>query len=164
MKTYLAAILFILLMQTNAMAHPVHVSVCNIEIEGSSFVVAMKLFQDDFRLALEHNFGKQVDLSLADSAPARELIDSYIKAMFTVSLNKKDTVRLEYRRTEINENAVWFYYEGKLPSAKELNIRNALLLDIYDDQTNLVIINCNGKQNGYRFNIRNYAQVIELKK
>lgn len=164
MTRYFLIISILLLYIVKAESHPVHVSVCNIEIDGDTMTLAMKFFQDDFQLALEHNFGKVIDLGKADLPPARGLIDNYLTTMFTLSLNKKDTIRLNYLKSEINEDAIWFYYNCEVHQLKKLIIHNALLLDIYDDQTNLVIISYNGKQNGYRFNLKNLGEDIDLKR
>lgn len=164
MSRYFILISILLLQSFNAESHPVHVSVCNIEIKGDTLTLAMKFFQDDFQLAIEHNFGKVIDLGKADHSPARGMIENYLTTMFTISLNKKDTLRLNYLKSEINEDAIWFYYNCEVRQLKKLIIHNALLLDIYDDQTNLVIVSFNGKQNGYRFNLKNLGEDIDLKK
>lgn len=145
-------------------AHPVHVSFCNIEIEDQKMTVSLKLFQDDFLLAIQHNFGKQIELSKADEAPTNLMINDYLSAMFALILNKKDTLRLQYMGSKLNEDAIWFQYEAEIPEVKKITIINSLLMDIYYDQTNLVILNFNGKQNGYRFSYRDFNQLIDLKK
>jgi hypothetical protein len=145
-------------------AHPVHVSVCNIEIKEDKTEVFLKIFKDDFLLAIEHNFGKLIELDTIYDAESLEIIKKYLFSSFNISMNKKDTLRLEYQGSDINEEAVWFYFESKTPKTNKINIKNTLLLDIYIDQTNLVIINNNGKQRGYRLNFDNYSEVIDLRK
>jgi hypothetical protein len=144
-------------------AHPVHVSLCNVEIEKQEITIAIKLFSDDFQLALYHNYGKEIpikDLILQDH---KELVDHYVNKALQIVLNKKDSIRFSYSKAEMNEEAIWLYYTEELENVKKLEISNSLLLDIYLDQTNLVIINYRGKQNGYRFNSRNREEIINLK-
>ena len=144
-------------------AHPIHVSVCNIEIKEEKTEIFLKLFQDDFLLAMEHNFGKLIDLNQANDPETLGLIKKYLFSSFHILMNKKDTLRLEYLRSEINEEAVWFYFECSTPREKKIKIHNTIFLDIYMDQTNLVIINNKGKQNGYRLTFNNYSEVIDLR-
>lgn len=144
-------------------AHPVHVSVCNIEIEEEKLTVAIKMFSNDFQLALQHNFGKIIPVNELTLPENKSLVNKYVRNAIRILLNKNDTVRLEYNNAELNEEAIWLYYTQEIGNIKKLEIINSLLLDIYLDQTNLVIINYRGKQNGYRFNARNFEEVINLK-
>lgn len=144
-------------------AHPIHVSVCNVEIEKEEITIAIKLFSDDFQLALYHNYGKEIpveDLILPEN---KELVDRYVGDAIQIILNKKDSVRFNYRNADMNEEAIWLYYSAKMSNVKKLQIVNSLLLDIYLDQTNLLIINYMGKQNGFRFNSRHREEFIDLK-
>lgn len=164
-KTQLKVLLISLFLTMGqlTMGHPVHVSVCNIEIENNKMTLSLKLFKDDFQLAIEHNFAKFILLENADKEQEKKMIEDYVKNMFFIVVNKKDTLKLNYKNSELNDEAIWLNYESEVPDFKKLYINNSIFLDIYLDQTNLVIINYNGKQNGYRFNYKNNAQQIDLK-
>ncbi|MCK4919487.1 MAG: hypothetical protein KAS71_00485 [Bacteroidales bacterium] len=123
----------------------------------------MKLFKDDFQLAIEHNFGKYIVLENADNIPENKMIEDYIHNMFSLIANTRDTLKLKYKNNELNEEAIWLNYKCYVSGLKNIHIYNSIFLDIYHDQTNLVIINFNGKQNGYRFNSKNTAEQIDLK-
>lgn len=144
-------------------AHPIHVSVCNVEIEEEKITVSIKLFSDDFQLALYHNYDKIIPVEELKLPDNKALVDRYVSKALQIVLNKKDSIRLKYSTAEMNEEAIWLYYSEEIRNVKKLQISNSLLLDIYLDQTNLVIINYRGKQNGYRFNSRNTEQLIDLK-
>jgi hypothetical protein len=143
--------------------HPVHVSVCNLEIKDQNITIAVKLFSDDFQLALQHNYGIMIELDDLTSPENKEILDKYINSALHVLLNKKEPLRLSYIKTDTNDQAIWLYYETEIDKLRKLKIKNTLLIDIYLDQTNLVIINHKGKQNGYRFNANHTEQIIELK-
>ena len=149
--------LFLMMSQLTT-AHPVHVSVCNIEFENNKMILSLKLFKDDFQLAIEHNFAKFILLENADNEQEKKMIEDYVENMFFIVVNKKDTLELDYKNSELNDEAIWLNYESEVPDFKKLYINNSIFLDIYIDQTNLVIINYNGKQNGYRFNYKNNVQ------
>lgn len=146
------------------MAHPVHVSVCNFEIEKGKMTVAVKLFSDDLALALEHKFRKKIEVGKVDEDPGKRVILGYIRSELNVIINGGDTLQLRYSRSEENEGAIWLYFEADFSGTiKKLTIQNSLLTDMFHDQTNLVIVNDTGRQNGYRFNYYNREQEIQLK-
>ncbi len=137
----------------NPAYHPLHVSICNIELNGKENIVSVKLFKDDFALALKNNFQVDIPMEKADESSNSLVISKYINTCFQIEVNNEKNLELKYNYSEINEDAVWFYFKcEKLPDAKKLTIRNRLMLDLWDDQTNLVIISWKGKENGYRFN------------
>jgi hypothetical protein len=82
--------------------------------------------------------------------------------LFTLQINNNVPSKLVYKNKEINEDAIWLYYTIPVTGeVKELEIRNLLLMDIYEDQTNLVIIAINGKESGYRLDY--HKQDIKIK-
>ena len=144
-------------------SHPIHVSLCNLEIEKAQMSIAVKVFLDDFQLALQHNYGKIIPYEELGSEKNKKLVDEYMNAAIQIVLNKSDSLRLSYDRTEKNEESIWFYFSSNAANLKEIDIRNMLLLDIYLDQTNLVIVQFNGKQSGYRFTSKEFEKTINLK-
>lgn len=146
-----------------AKAHPVHVSMCNIEAEDDELTIAIKLFKDDLQLALQHNYGKIINYEDLILPANKKVIDRYINNVLKIVLNNKDSLILTYSDTEMNEEAIWFYYTFSIKRLKRIYIKNELFLDIYSDQTNLTIINYEGKQKGYRFNLRNTEKRVNLK-
>jgi len=145
--------------------HPIHVSVCNMDLNNKENIVSVKLFKDDFALALNHNYQVNVEMDKADEETNRLAISRYINSCLQIVLNENEVLKLDYKSSEINEEAIWIYFQtGILKDAKKLSIKNTLMLDIWDDQTNLLIISRNGKESGYRFN-RNVIEIeIDLNK
>lgn len=142
-------------------AHPVHVSVSNIEFGRDSLIVSVKVFSDDFLLALQHNFGSVINVS--DIRKNREWIDLYINSSFGLILNNSDSLELVNSKIEYTEEAIWFFYKAPVGKVRNLKIFNTLLLDIYFDQTNLVIVNYRNRQSGYRFNYKTTERNLKLK-
>ncbi len=126
--------------------------------------IAVKLFSDDLALALENRFRKKIDVEKINGEPEKGIILDYITGELKVIINDEDTLKLGFSRTEENEGAIWIYFDatdtGKI---RKLTIQNSLLVDMFHDQTNLVIVNASGEQNGYRFNYYNREQEIQLK-
>lgn len=155
-------ILFLLTVVKFVNAHPIHVSVCNIEFNDDKLTIAVKLFKDDFQLAIYHNYGLELNYDDAEFPNSKKVIDKYMNNALKIVLNKRDSLKLSFKRAEINDEAVWFYYTFEQEDFNRIYVKNELLLDIYGDQTNLLILNYRNNQNGYRFNVRNTEQRIKL--
>ena len=90
-------------------------------------------------------------------------INTYFSNLFTIQVNNNAPSKLVYIKKEINEDATWFYF--KIPvkgMVKELLVHNLLLMDIYEDQTNLAIMEINGKETGYRFDYHKREMKIKI--
>ncbi|MCF8391420.1 MAG: hypothetical protein K9H12_12050 [Bacteroidales bacterium] len=163
MRVLIIIVFFFVVQIETLLAHPVHVSICNIEIEQDSMSISFKLFKDDLQLGIEHNFGKYLSIDELVKTSDFRLIDDYIQAVFTISSNKMTKMKLNYINYELNEEAIWLNYKCYVSQLKKIQINNSIFLDLYYDQTNLLIINYHGKQNGYRFTYRNTDQQIDLR-
>lgn len=143
--------------------HPIHVSVCNVDINDTECTVSVKLFKDDFALALKNNYQTDVDMEKADENSNSQFISKYINNCLQIELNKTRLLKLVYTSSEINEDAIWVHFStGKIENISHIRIRNILMLDLWDDQTNLLIMNLKGKENGYRFNRREVEIEIDV--
>jgi len=141
--------------------HPIHVSVTSIEIStgGKEIFVAQKMYTDDFSLLFHHLYEKKIrpEANKDFTTDELELINKYISAVFVIE-SEKTRLPLRFVRKDQDEESTWLYYTGELPSDKirTLMLTNALMLDLYEDQTNLVIVTDGLDQKGYTFdfNIR----------
>ena len=60
------------------LAHPVHVSVCNIELNTKESIITIKLYADDFQTLLQNKYNKEFVPSRADEKPFSDYIANYI--------------------------------------------------------------------------------------
>ncbi len=161
-KVFLIISLFFVLFSI-VFAHPIHVSVSNLEFTGKEPVIAIKLFKDDLQLAIYHNYAVEVPLEKMEHALYRDILIKYLSERFIIKLNKNEKLKLEYKDIETNDEAIWLYFQSEeLPPLKKITVMNKIFLDIYHDQTNLLIINFNGIQKGYRFDLRKTETEIEF--
>jgi hypothetical protein len=145
-------------------AHPVHVSVCNIELTKNESIIAVKLFSDDFGTVLQNKYNQDFVLSKADEKPYRDYIINYVGSNLKITFNRNKSLMFEYDYSEVNEGAIWIYFKAdRLNSTEKMKVVNTLMLDLYEDQTNLLIINHEGKQDGFRFNNQVRELEIDLK-
>lgn len=148
-----------------AVAHPLHLSITNITLENGLLKVNMKTFRDDWETAYFHYHGKQIDFSDQESRQEPWFVD-YMEESFRLSFSEDgqllelilDTVLLE-------ENSMTLELHTKVRGVpKSLYIYNALLTDIYPDQTNLVIFGFKNQETGIKFDVKKHSEAVSLRK
>jgi hypothetical protein len=150
-----------------ATAHPIHVSVTNLDVnsEKKEILITHKLYTDDFSLLFYHLFEKNLQPKADKEFNVTEiaLVNNYLSAAFILE-SGKTKLPLEYLRKEQDEQSIWLYYKCSFPPGKirSLVLTDALLLDLFEDQTNLVIVTHGKNEQGLTFNVRNLKSEIEL--
>ncbi|HYC84407.1 MAG TPA: DUF6702 family protein [Chryseosolibacter sp.] len=135
------------------LAHPIHVTVTEIEFDQSDkrLEIMMRVFMDDFELALREHLG-QPELDVMDPAKGlrKEMADSYLKQHFRVLLDNR-LQKFEYLGHETESDAFIFYIEvPNIRKFKTITIHNDILTGIHEDQSNLVHVTVNGKTRSLR--------------
>jgi hypothetical protein len=143
-------------------AHPLHLSITNITYENGKLNIRMKSFVDDWEVGYFHYHGKPVDFS---DPVKREIpwFTDYLNKCFRITTGEEvPELTLEIDSISIEEDAMTIEMHAKVPSnPNSLYIYNALLTDIYPDQTNLVIFVFEKKETGIKFDvIKHEAEVI----
>lgn len=128
-------------MQWAALTHPLHVSVTEIEVNEKErrLQIMMRVFIDDLELSLRNHF-KQPDLDAL--SPAERSLDvlmrSYLADRFQIWLDGKAQV-INYLGSEPDRDALVFYIEvDKMVKWKSIQVKNTIIMEIHDDQSNLV--------------------------
>lgn len=137
--------------------HPIHVSITNMDIDEQKkeITLSTKIFKDDFRLLFNHL--NQIDIDFEDTVSIKinkDLIESYYNKSLKVFINNKiQELRLTDFQTK--EDAVWLFGKVEInETIHSIKIRNTVLLDLYFDQKNLLILSLNKKDYAYQFNIK----------
>lgn len=145
--------------------HPVHVSVSNVDLfpDQGEIQMSFKIFSDDFENIIKQKYGVQLEITKqVNPGIDTSVVNRYISESFSLSVNGTEIDKLKYVKTQLNEEAIWLFYEyehtGKIESIK---IINSVMMDMFEDQINLVIITCHDKQNGYRLDNKN--RIISFK-
>ena len=158
-------VLFLFLFSSFTMAHPVHVSVVNFEYSSQkkSASISVKVFPDDFEIAFNHNYNINLRLGKEDIHPEwKKYLNTYFSKMFLLKVNNKTNIPLVFENYEVVDDAIIIHFSADIKNKlKSIQIENALLLDIFENQTNLVILNLDGKEKGYSLNYNKYK--IDLK-
>jgi len=117
-------------------AHDVHVSNARMAVEGTTALVQVRVFKDDFAQALSNLAGRPVTLAANPEVDA--LATRYLNRRLLVNAGGRVLVGRIVSSSE--DNLMWAYgleYEAPLP-IRSLILTNTLLFDIYDDQRNLL--------------------------
>ena len=143
-------------------AHPLHLSITNILYENGKLNIRMKSFRDDWEVGYFHYHGRPVDFK---DPVQREIpwFREYLNNSFRISGGKEMPVlQLEIDSISLEEDAMTIEMHALVPdSPNSLYIYNTLLIDIYPDQTNLVIFVSGNKETGIKFDMKKHdAEVI----
>lgn len=122
--------------------HPIHVSVTEIEFDrkAKALEIMMRVFIDDLELTLRNSTGNaQLDiLHPPKDTSLDELMESYLKQHFTISLDDRRT-NIHYLGHEREGEAFIFFIEATdVADWKSITIRNDIIMSTYDDQSNIV--------------------------
>lgn len=132
-------------------AHPIYVSMCQIDYDvGAKTVrITLTVFSDDLEIALYQQHQRRMLLATEQEAPdARALIYEYIHDQTDFSLNglplELDSLS---HRIDIHEARTKCVFEiSAIPDFKEVSVSSRIFLELYDSQQNLVRVSANGKK------------------
>ncbi len=162
-------VLLVLSISVQAIAHPLRLSLCEIEYSSSKqlLTIHLKLFLTDVNEAIVFDpYSKELAFCQPnESAKANQLLLEYLNQFFYVKANKK-LVALNIKSKKLSgegENtALWVYFEVKhSPPMKSLEIKNAVFTDLFFDQNNIVYVHVNGDSKSLMLNKK--TAVHELK-
>lgn len=146
--------------------HPVHVSLLNIDIEPvtGDIQVVFKLFSDDFERIILQKYDVQLAITQkVDPGEKIEAVNRYIEESFEMIINGKKIGNWKFTRNDLDDLAIWLYYENKYQGDIEsISLKDEVMMDLFDDQTNLVIVTYGDKQNGYRLNNKKKNVIINI--
>ena len=151
-KLFFYSVFFFFYFSSNfSYSHAVYVSVCNIYQKNERSFFSMRAFKDDIFDALGF-VGYSSDLTEKQKTD----IINYIKTNFIVSVDgrKKNLLldRFVFEGSDYTETAnVVFTIEETL-GEKKLSIRNTILFDVLEEQTNIVGVKINNTKKTLTFN------------
>ena len=128
--------------------HDIHVSVCDIDISGSKMEVVLKTFLDDLQLALNLEPGQPLPDTYSS---ANEMIFDYVNDQLSIIT---DGQRLQLSLDDISSSGDAIWITMKHTSERSINpaniiLSNALLTEVYEDQTNLVNFRTEGGKRSF---------------
>ncbi len=122
-------------------AHPFFISLTEIRQNPNTkqLEIAQKIFWDDLEVSLAKYHGESFDiLEPKDPKRLNEKIGIYLSGHFDIWIDGKK-VKLNYLGFEVEEDAIWAYYESSpIAVNNQVEIRNSILLGEFDGQQNIV--------------------------
>ena len=120
--------------------HPFHVSVSEVYYNENahSLEISMKIFTDDFELAIQNKGNAKFRLldTKAENVD-EETIGSYLMDNFRIGIDGV-LVDLDFVGFEFDGNATLCYFEGrKIKKINSIEIDNSIITEVFDDQINL---------------------------
>ncbi|HBF88331.1 MAG TPA: hypothetical protein DDX39_06775 [Bacteroidales bacterium] len=141
------------------MGHPLHFSMTNVEYDNDKqgFSVGIKLFTDDFQNGLIHKFGKNINLAVENVDMNSAYISKYINENFLIYIDGKPSNQLTFVSSKKHEDAIWvnFFLPTKNTFHK-IEFENKLMLDLFENQTNLLIFYYDNVKQGFNLKNDNY--------
>jgi hypothetical protein len=155
------------LITVNAAAHPIHVSIVNIDCinDSNRIEMSVRLFYDDFQLLINHKYNTFLDFSQRTRMTTKEqqAITDYIKSTLILSDQNDSELETEFKGWKVEDMSVWLYFCAHItPEIYLKKLNNTLMLELFVDQKNLVIAHSKGNQKGLEFDKHNNIQQIDL--
>jgi len=128
--------------------HPIHLSVSEINFseKDKALQITSRIFLDDLETSIR-NQRKQPDLDLLEPGSGlttEQLISDYVMKRFSVKLDGK-LQKLNFLGFEREDPAVICYIEiENVKKFKTIEVRNEVIMETYDDQSNLVHVTYKG--------------------
>jgi hypothetical protein len=148
-------------------AHPIHISVTNLEISQDSGKIdyTVQLFYEDFQALINYKYNTMIDFSKQTRMTFKEQqsIIHYITGNFYLTDSDAVELHSEFLRWKIEDGSIWLFFCAKLNEGiNELHIHNTLMVDLYNDQTNYMIYRAAEEEVGVEFNKRKVEHRFNL--
>lgn len=118
-----------------------HTSTTKIELEAGSLNLISKFFTADLE--------KAVGASVGSKEIFDEKINQYVQSKLNVTVNGKKT-NLTYIGFQTNDKSTRIYFKiNEVGTVQEIEVTNAMLIDHYSDQQNLVTFDINGVRKSF---------------
>ena len=144
-----------------ASAHPVHISIVNMDVGNDSVNFSVRLFYDDFEHLINYKYNTFLDFRRDSRLTTKEqnAIQDYVNSTLFLQDDKGSVLTAKFTGWKIEGYSVWLFFSAlPVKAVKNFKIENKLMLDLFDDQKNLMILNLYGKEQGIEFNKRTTMQ------
>jgi len=148
MKFKIALLLLFIGLSSFNTDHKFYVSVTEIEYneKAHSLQIISRVFIDDFEKLLQTRYDQSIHLTKNDdSEKVSDYIKKYLSQKMEVELDGKPYT-LNFIGKEYENDKLLFYLEiPDVPEFKKIGIKNAVLIDMFSEQKNLVHVEYKGK-------------------
>lgn len=165
MRRAFPAALLLLLPLLALARHAYHASITELRYNPAKRQVelSLKIFTDDLEKALSQ--GQAVPVHLDQQPRAGALAAAYLQRSLRLGTRPNESLPLQFLGMQHEQDAYWLYARVPLPPAKpltSLRLRQALLLDMFPDQMNIVNIEAGGQKQSLLFRAGNEEQAFSV--
>ena len=143
--------------------HAFHTSLAEVRYNAKSKVleVSLRVFTDDLEEALSKEAQRKIRLDASNQND--QLLAAYVKKQFGLLDQHGRKKAMTWVGKELEADATWIYLEIPLTeNLGGLRLQHALLMDLFDDQTNMVNLTYFSAKKTYLFKSGHTTQVLEL--
>ena len=144
--------------------HAFHTSITEMRYnpKQKSFEISLRVFTDDLEKTLSIN-NQNKKFVIEDTDKNDTFIEQYVRKHFAITTPKNQKLNYQYVGKEKEGDATWIYLEMPVNEAiKGSKIQNSVLMDSFDDQTNIINIFLNNDKKSYLFTVKNKVFVVEI--
>jgi hypothetical protein len=134
-----------------AYSHPLHTTLAEVSVNGSTLQIVLRAFVDDFS-AVANGHGRAVLGTmppLSDSSAAR-----YAGAKLVVTDASGRRIALTATRVRRTGDLVWITLSAPVARGSAVRLTNSVLFERYDDQVNIVQASIDGRRQTLLFTKR----------
>ena len=139
--------------------------------ESKSMEITIKVAIEDLEKSIENKYSKKLDdlLDNQENKNSEKLILEYFRNNLTFSEDKNTKVyQWVGKESSDNLHDIYLYFEipnyNKNENVESITIKNTLFLDLYDYQTNIVLIELIDRKYNLTFAVDNDTQSIFMNK
>lgn len=140
---------------TESGLHPLHVSTTEVDFNSKekTLEISCRIYTDDFESILGKQAKSKIDLSNpALHKSMDEHVKKYLQTHLRLTVNGK-TANMDYVGFEKDNEATNVYLEVQnINNLQQLEARNSVLYDLFDDQMNILHVTRNGGRKSVRNN------------
>jgi len=129
-------------------SHPLHTSRAVVEFnsETSSFEVSLCIFPDDLEQALSKRLGRKV--TLHNEPEIDEALKAFVDGHFQLRVRGGTARPIQWVGHEQETQQAWLYFEFPFENGTptDVEIKNTLLMDQFDDQINVAYVRIGERQ------------------
>jgi len=129
--------------------HPLHLGVLHVDVnESGQTSVQIRLFTDDLENGLYHTFGEKVSI-VPGKSEIEKKVRQYINQKFIIEQDGS-SLNMDFKSLTKDKDVTELRYSLNVSGEKTLHICCNVFFELFRDQTNLLIVNFDGKEDGFR--------------
>ena len=158
-----AALLLFPLVGARPVRHAYHSTITELRYNPAKkqLELSVKVFTDDFEKAISQGQPKTVSLTEPGPRPL-VLADAYFQRTLQISTVAGARLPMQVLGMQAENDGYWFYCKVALPGpVAGIRLRQAVLIDAFSDEMNIVNVEANGKKQSALFRAGHEEEVMK---